>query len=263
MFKSPSDIFLSFWGINIYYYGLFIALAVIIGFLISSLVMRKYYPDLNRDNLYDLMLWVIPFGILGARIYYVLLCLGYYMKNPLEIFMIQNGGLSIHGALIGGILGGYIFLKRRRLSFFKYADILSYGLPVAQAIGRIGNFFNSEAYGKPTELPWSVFIPVEKRHLEYIDYSTYHPTFLYEGIGDIFIFLILFFLIRKIFDGKDGGVFFSYLILYSAFRLVIESVRIDSVLNIFGIPIASCVSILIICISSVFLHYKKEKKNVR
>lgn len=260
MFQSPSDVLFSFWGINIYYYGLFIALAIVAGFFVSFFVMKKYYPSLEKDTLYDLMLWIIPFGIVGARAYYVLLCLDYYMKNPFEVFMIQNGGLSIHGAVFGGILGGYIFLKKHNLSFLKYADIVSFGLPVAQAIGRIGNFFNSEAYGKPTDLPWGVFIPVEKRRFEYIDYDTYHPTFLYEGIGDVVIFLILFFIMRKLFDGRDGGIFFSYLILYSALRLVIESIRIDSVLNISGVPAASVISILIIGISAGFLYYTNRKR---
>lgn len=210
----------------------------------------------------DLLLWIIPFGIIGARAYYVLLSWNYYSQNVGEAFGIQNGGLSIHGAILGGLLGGYIFIKKNKLDFFKYADIVAYGLPLAQALGRWGNFFNSEAFGKPADAWWALYIPIEKRPLDYISYSTYHPTFLYEFFADIFIFLLLFFVVRPIFKGKDGGVFFSYLILYSSVRLITEYIRIDSVLNILTIPVASWASIFLIGISVGFLSYIKKKEGI-
>ena len=118
---------------------------------------------------------------------------------------------------------------------------------LAQAIGRWGNFFNSEAFGYPTNADWGVFIPVSKRPVEFLAYDYFHPTFLYESLLDLFIFFILLFILRRQ-AKKQGYVFFSYLVLYSAARILVESVRIDSVLNVLGVPIAVWVSIIAIFI---------------
>lgn len=165
MFRSPGEIFVQVGPVNIYYYGIFIALAIVCGFGVSFEIMKKFYSDLQKDSLIDLFLWIVPFGIIGARVYYIIVSWAYYSHHLSEILMIQNGGLSIHGAILGGILGGYLFIRKNNLDFLKYADIISYGLPVAQAVGRWGNFFNSEAYGKPADSLWAVYIPIEKRHL--------------------------------------------------------------------------------------------------
>ncbi len=260
MFASPADVLFDFGSLKVYYYGVFISLAIAASILISYLVIKKFYKELDPESIIDLSMWIVPFGVVGARLYYVLLNLNYYALNPLEIFMVQKGGLSIHGAILGGIVAGYFFVKKYKLPFLKYADIVAYGLPIAQAIGRWGNFFNSEAYGLPTNLPWAVYIPVEKRYLEYVGYSYYHPTFLYESLINILIFLILIFFARKHFVGKPGCVFFLYLILYSLARIFVESIRIDSVLMIMHISVAIWASIFIMIVSAAGLFYciKKE-----
>lgn len=258
MFTSPGEIAFNIGSFPVHYYGIIIALAILTGIFVSVFITKKYYPDINSDIIYDIYPWVIIGAILGARIYYCILSYAYYSQNPFEVFMLWQGGLSIHGAIAGGLISGIFYAKRHKLPVLKLCDIFTYGLILGQAIGRWGNFFNSEAFGRPTQNFLKLYIPVYKRPLEYMQYSYFHPTFLYESVLDVCIFLILFFVIRKIVKGKDGAVFFSYLILYSIVRIFIEQLRIDSVLNIYGIPVAQIVSALIILMSTIFLFKIKK-----
>lgn len=259
MFVSPGDIAFYVGSIPIYYYGIIMASSLALGVFVARHFTGKFYPSINPEIIYDISPHIIIGAMLGARIYYCLLSYEYYSKNLPEIIQIWHGGISIHGAIIGGLIGGIIYAKRHKLPILKLCDIFSYGLILGQALGRWGNFFNSEAFGRPTENFLKLYIPIYKRPLEYMQYDYFHPTFLYESILDVFIFIILFFVIRKIAKDTDGIVFFAYLILYSIVRLIIEQVRIDSVLNVFGVPIAQIMSIFIILISVVaIVKIKKE-----
>jgi phosphatidylglycerol:prolipoprotein diacylglycerol transferase len=250
----------NFFGLEIRYYGIVLALSMLFALLVAYVISKKYYKDTNPAILLDVFPFLIFSGVIGARLYYVILNFQYYLNNPAEILMLRNGGLSIHGALLGGLIGGVIYCKIKKIPVLKYADILSFGIVLAQALGRWGNFFNSEAFGYPTKLPL-LYIAPKFRPVEYFAYDYFHPTFLYESILDVLIFLILFFLVRKI-ARKDGTIFFSYLILYSLARFFVENLRIDSVLNIFGVPIAQVVSILIIsiCTIALFILYYDKKQ---
>lgn len=249
MFASPGEIAFSIDSFPVYYYGIIMAMAIVAGVFCAVFVTKKFYPYLNPDVIYNIAPVVIICAILGARIYYCLLNFSYYAQNPIAILEVRHGGLSIHGAILGGLIGGIIYAKKHKLPILKLCDIFAYGLILGQAIGRWGNFFNSEAFGRPTENFLKLYIPIYKRPLEYMQYNYFHPTFLYESILDVCVFLILFFLVRKFTEKMDGIVFFIYLILYSIVRIFIEQIRIDSVLNVFGIPIAQIVSGLIILIS--------------
>lgn len=251
MFTSPGDIAFHLGKISVYYYGIIIAISLFVGVFVARFITKNFYPNISPDVIYDIAPPLIICAILGARIYYCILCWNYYSKNIFEIPQLWHGGLSIHGAIIGGLIGGTIYAIRHKLPILKLCDIFSYGLILGQALGRWGNFFNSEAFGQPTDNFLKLYIPINKRPIEYMQYKFFHPTFLYESILDILVFLILFFIIRKIAKRKDGIIFFSYLILYSIVRLIIEKLRIDSVLNIYGIPIAQLVSGLIIIISTI------------
>lgn len=255
MFASPGAIAISTKYFTIYWYGIILACAFLVGqWIIISVANKEYKNEKLCDTIYELAFWALLGGIIGARLYYVLLSFSYYMQNPLEVIMLQNGGISIHGGILGGVIATYIYAKKHNIDFLKFADLYALGLPIAQAIGRWGNFFNSEAFGLPTNLPWGVFIPQGLRPYMYKSAEFFHPTFLYECIWDIFIFFILFFVIKKHFFNNKGILFFGYLILYSVGRIFIESVRIDSVLNVFGIPIAIWVSLFIIWISSCYIY---------
>ena len=260
MFTSPGEIAFSIGPVSLHYYGIIMAFSLLIGVLTAKIISANFYKDINPEIIYDISPHIIIGAILGARIYYCVLSYSYYMQNPAEIIQLWHGGLSIHGAIIGGLISGIIYAKRHKLPVLKLCDIFSYGLILGQAIGRWGNFFNSEAFGRPTENFLKLYIPIYDRPLEYMQYNYFHPTFLYESILDVCIFLILFFVIRKIAKNKDGIVFFSYLILYSVVRILIEQIRIDSVLDVFGIPIAQIVSVIIILISTIAIFFKVKSK---
>lgn len=237
------------------------ALAIACGTLVSDWLGTKYM-NLKKETIIDLAPYLIIFGLLGARLYYCLMDYGFYLKFPTEILAIRHGGISIHGAIIGGLAGLYIFSKRHKISAKILSDISSVGLVLGQAIGRWGNFFNSEAYGMPTDLPWKLYIPPQYRSIPYLDNEYFHPAFLYESILDLGIFFILFYLLKTKLYKKDGNLALIYLILYSIVRILIESIRIDSVRYIYGIPVAIVVSVCIIVLSGVlFIINNIKNKN--
>ncbi|MBR6127055.1 prolipoprotein diacylglyceryl transferase [bacterium] len=257
MFTSPSQIIFTVFGVNVYYYGVVLALAIAAGVLVSDYIGSKFF-EFKKDTFIDLAPYVIISGIIGARLYYCMMDFHFYLKFPTEILAIRHGGISIHGAILGGLLGLWIYARRHKLNFYRICDISAIGLALGQAIGRWGNFFNSEAYGTPTNLPWKLFIAPQYRQVPYADCEFYHPTFLYESILDFVIFLVLFYLVKKYSKGKEGNFALIYLILYSFARIAVETCRIDSVRYVFGVPVAIIISVGIIILSSILL-YKRNK----
>lgn len=185
MFTSPGEIAFSIGPVSLHYYGIIMAFSLLIGVLTAKIISANFYKDINPEIIYDISPHIIIGAILGARIYYCVLSYSYYMQNPAEIIQLWHGGLSIHGAIIGGLISGIIYAKRHKLPVLKLCDIFSYGLILGQAIGRWGNFFNSEAFGRPTENFLKLYIPIYDRPLEYMQYNYFHPTFLYESILDV------------------------------------------------------------------------------
>lgn len=258
MFASHSQIICTIFGVNIYFYGVILALAIVMGTFVSDYFGEKFF-GFKKETIVDLAPYLIIFGILGARLYYCLLNYNFYMRFPTEILAIRHGGISIHGAILGGLVGLTIFAKRRNLSVFKLCDTTAIGLALAQSIGRWGNFFNSEAFGTPTNLPWKLYIAPQYRPIPYSDVNYFHPTFLYESVLDLAIFGILVFILKKGWNKKEGNLALIYLILYSLVRICVESLRIDSVRDIFGVPVAIFVSICIIIIASTVLVVKNKQ----
>lgn len=209
--------------------------------------------------------WVILSGILGARLYYVLFNLGYFSENLSEILAVWKGGLAIHGALIGGAVAFFIFAWRKKLPRLMYLDIIIPGVILAQAIGRWGNFFNSEAFGRPTNLPWKLFIPEASRPDELRGSEYFHPTFLYESIWNLAGFGILVILNRYISSkpNRAGTVFFAYLIWYSIGRFFIESLRTDSLYagQLRTAQIASVLFIVMGIGGLIYTQYKSRNIN--
>jgi len=261
MFASHSQIICTIFGLHIYFYGVILAFAILTGTFISEYIGVKFF-ELKKETIIDLVPYLVLFGIIGARIYYCALNSDFYLRFPTEILAVRHGGISIHGAILGGLIGLIIFAKRHKISFFKLSDVTVLGLSAAQSIGRWGNFFNSEAFGRPTDLPWKLYIAPQYRPIPYQEYEYFHPAFLYESILDILIFAVLFFLIKYKKNGKAGNLALVYLILYSIARICVERCRIDSVLYVHGVPIAIIVSVIIIFIASILLVirniYQKE-----
>ena len=298
MLKSPGAIAFHIGPLTVYWYGIIIALAFLVGLFITLAIAKadygqklkgegaepppetpfnsqvKDYPeDKTREHIIDLSTLLLIGGIVFARLYYVIFNRNYYINHPLEIFMTWKGGLSIHGAIIGSILIIYFYTKRHKIALLKYTDLFAYGMIFAQAVGRWGNFFNSEAFGSPTDLPWKLYIPPANRPLKYMNFEYFHPAFLYESLWDIFVFIILITIVRKnkketnkrlLAKGdnqdkkekneKNGSITFFYLILYSLGRFIIEGLRVDNIYVILGLPIAQFISIILFAAGIIGLY---------
>ena len=261
MFKSPGDIAFSIYNLDIHWYGIIMSLSMLAGILIILFIRKKYFKNISIDEICDISFLLIIIGLISARLYYVILDYEYFIRNPLEIPAIWNGGISIQGALIGGVIFGLFYAKKHQLNFLRYADLFSFGIITGQIVGRWGNFFNSEAFGFPTDLPWKLYIPFASRPLEFRNYEFFHPTFLYESILNLGILAILFIVLNKYNNRKDGLIFFLYIILYSIVRIVVETIRIDSVLNIGHIHIAHITAVILIIVSAFAIFLINKSKN--
>lgn len=229
------------------------ALAAGSGFYLCLKRAKAYSVELKQAE--DLIFWLVIFGFLGARLYHVLSDVAFYWQNPLNILMVQKGGLSIYGAVLGGALS-LPFLKKYlkiNLSFSSLLDFLLPGVLLGQIIGRFGNFFNYEAFGYPTNLPWKMFVPAEFRPGGYGQFSFFHPWFLYESLGNFFILLIL---LKTTKASKSGKIAFLYLLLYNLLRFCLEFLRIDSTF-ILGLRLNAVVSGLIVILSAGALFFLK------
>lgn len=231
-FTSPGPILVELGPLTIRWYGLLIATAVLVGVSLSQYLAKRRH--INPDLLGDLAIWLVIGAIPAARLYYVLFEWSEYAQHPERIIAIWQGGIAIHGAILGGTVAALIFARLKQISFWQLADLVAPSLILGQALGRWGNFFNSEAFGSPTNLPWKLFIPPDRRPLEYANEAYFHPTFLYESLWDLMVFgllLTLFFrgLKRKP-RLKVGTLFLVYLVAYSLGRLWIEGLRTDSLM---------------------------------
>jgi phosphatidylglycerol---prolipoprotein diacylglyceryl transferase len=228
-FTSPSD-HLQIGPIAIRWYGLLIATAVVIGTVLASKLAPK--RGVKPEFMEDLVIWLAVGAIPGARAYYVAFAWHEKFQNQpwYKVFAIWEGGIAIHGAIIGGAIAAILFARRNRLSFWKLADLVMPSLILGQAIGRWGNFFNSEAFGTPTDLPWKLLIPPEHRPKEFYTNAYFHPTFLYESLWNLMVFGILMFVFNRFPKAKPGTLVTIYAIAYSSGRLWIEALRTDSLM---------------------------------
>ncbi len=188
-FTSPGPILFEISPITIRWYGLLIASAVLIGINLSQYLAKRRH--VNPDLLGDLVIWLIIGAIPSARLYYVFFEWSKYAQNPETIVRIWEGGIAIHGAIIGGTIAALIFARIKRISFWQLADLVAPALILGQAIGRWGNFFNSEAFGSPTNLPWKLYIQPQYRPSQFADVAYFHPTFLYESLWNLMVFGLL------------------------------------------------------------------------
>ncbi|MBV9454715.1 MAG: prolipoprotein diacylglyceryl transferase [Rubrobacter sp.] len=209
------------------YYGLFIALGIGVATWVTAreLVRRGYDGALALDALF----FVVPLGFIGARLYHVATDYELYAEEPFPgIFEVWNGGLGIYGAVIGGFVGGLLFAWIRGINPLVLADAVAPGLVLAQAIGRWGNYFNQELFGRPSNLPWAIEIAPQNRPAGYKETASFHPTFLYESMWDLLVALVLLLVARRFSNRlKNGDVFLLYVSLYSAGRFFVETLRID------------------------------------
>lgn len=232
-------------------YGFLIGIAVFIGWYVCKKRARQYkIPDKVFED-YFLLIPALT-ALVCARIYHVLDYWEVYRIDPVKILYIQNGGIGIWGALIGAIVGLYLYSKLRNLKFLTVLDLVAPTLALSQAIGRIGNFVNQEGFGPPTNLPWKVYIDAVNRPLNYISQSYFHPTFFYEALLDLFTFLILLSVSKRL--KRPGQVFALYLIFYAIARFIVEHWRIDTWVS-GGIKVSYLFSTLSLVIGLVMFAY--------
>ncbi len=242
---SPGSVAFTIFGIDIMWYGVLIASAMILGILISYRRAPMY--QLNPGSILDVCIWTLPIGVIGARLYYVLFNHSYYHSLS-QILNIRNGGLAIHGGLIAGLITVYILTKCRHINLPDMLDLVFPVVALAQAIGRWGNFFNEEAHGIETNLPWAVII--NGHH--------YHPTFLYESLWCLMLFFLLSYIgSRRLFAGQVACL---YGILYSFERFFVEWLRTDS-LMIGPFRQAQVLSLTVIIVCTALYIYLQKKSS--
>jgi phosphatidylglycerol:prolipoprotein diacylglycerol transferase len=254
-FTSPGPVVVQIGPLVLRWYGLLIATALLMGVTLSQAIAAK--RKLEPDAVGDAILWIVGGAIPCARLYYVLFNWSAYGGDWGQMIAIWRGGIAIHGAILGGILGGWLFSRLRRSSFWALADVIAPSLILGQAIGRWGNFFNSEAFGAPTDLPWKLYIPVDRRPPAFVNVEYFHPTFLYESLWNLAVFCGLLLLLQRDRLGpwrplKNGTLFCVYAIAYSLGRVWIEGLRLDS-LTVGGLRAAQLVSIAAISLGALGL----------
>ncbi|MGG7199624.1 prolipoprotein diacylglyceryl transferase [Clostridium butyricum] len=244
---------------EIRWYGILIVLGIFIGMFIAYYNSKKL--NLDFEKIIDGFLVAFPCAIVGARAYYVFFEFDNFKNNIWSIFNLRTGGLAIHGGLIGALIGTIIYCKFKKIEMMKYLDVVAPSLILAQAIGRWGNFMNGEAHGDVVSYEFISKFPEFIQKGMYLDGHYYNPTFLYESMWNLIIFLILMIILHKKKSNENGVVIASYAVLYSIGRLFIESLRTDS-LMIGNIRIAQFMSILGVVIGITYIIYVKSKKHL-
>jgi phosphatidylglycerol:prolipoprotein diacylglycerol transferase len=252
---------------DIYWYGLLVTLGTLVGAFVADREARRRGKD--PDHVWNALIMVMVFGLIGARLYHVVSSpadsstnLQHYLENPVEIIAFWDGGLrglGIFGAILGGTFGLWVYTRWRKLDFLEWGDICVLGLPIGQAIGRWGNYFNQELYGTPTTLPWGVPVAAEYRLPRYASEpptARFHPTFLYESLWCLLVFFVLSY-VAHYWDERlrKGDLVLLYLILYPLGRILVEFQRPDA-WTVYGLPMAQIVSLLLIFGAALLLMFR-------
>ena len=236
---SPEISYIDLGPLRLHFYALFILTGIVLAVLLSDYRLSKRGAE--KGVILDIALWAVPFGILGGRLFHVITHPRDYFyegADLLAIFYVWEGGLAIYGALILGAVGAYIGVRQAGLKFWSVADAMAPGILLAQAIGRLGNYFNQELFGQPTDLPWALEIPSSNPAYPqgFPDGITFHPTFAYEMLWSLTGVVVLLLLDRKL-NMRFGRLFGAYLVIYSIGRAWIEAIRIDPSEIVLGLRI--------------------------
>ncbi len=246
---------------HVYFYGIFIMAGVIAAAFLAQAEAKRRGKDPNF--LWDALFWVVLAGIVGARLWHIFspppsmveqgITTGWYLTHPLDMINIRNGGLGIPGAVIGGALALLVLARRRKMSFLEWADVVAPGVALAQAIGRWGNYFNQELYGKPTNLPWKIYIDPLHRVPGYENYDYFQPLFFYESLWNVFIMALLLWAARRFEKWlRPGDILMAYAILYAIGRFSLEFIRLDAS-QVGGINFNQTFMVIVIIVCGVLL----------
>ena len=245
----PDPVAFTVFGLDIMWYGICVTTGIVVGFY----VLYRMSPSrgLDKEHTIDIALWSIPMAMIGARLYYVIFEWARYKDDLIEIFNIRGGGLAIHGGIIGGFGTAIILFIKWKENVWDWLDMTILGLPIGQAIGRWGNYFNSEAHGGPTDLPWAI----------YADGEWVHPTFLYESLWCFLLFLFMMWWAKHK-PAKRGQLVCIYLVGYSVERFLVEGLRTDS-LYIGSLRQAQVISVVMFVAGIIGLIYINKKSKAQ
>ena len=264
---TPTNSAIGIGPLTVHYY----ALCIIVGVAVAIWLGNKRYRTFANDSeqsigvVADVAIYAVPAGIIGGRIYHVITSPAQYFGEngkPIDALKIYEGGLGIWGAISLGALAAWFGYRKRAKdldlpSFRLFLDALAPGILIAQAIGRIGNWFNGELFGRPFSGPWALEIPVSKRPIGYLQYESFHPTFLYEAIWCLLVAALLIWLTPKL---KAGQSFAIYVALYCVGRFAIESLRIDDANEILGLRVNLWTALIVGLIASALaLRFARQK----
>lgn len=247
---SPGTNVLELAGFMIHLYGVFVALGIGVALMLT---LRRWRKVGGRDDLvYEVLVWGVLAGLAGGRLYHLASSWSEVPDQWWGVFAVWEGGLSIWGAIAGGVGAAAIVVRRRGVSIARFFDAAAPALLVGQAIGRIGCYFNQELFGRPTELPWALEIEPRNRPDGYEEYETFHPTFLYEIVWNLTLFAALLWLERR-FRPRPGLIFGLYVAGYSLLRVFIELLRVDPSAHLFGLRLNFYVAATLFLASSTLL----------
>lgn len=250
---APDRALLVLGTFTVYWYGVCIAAAIAAALLVSQrFIRRRGY----RIDIYDAAIWIVPAALIGARLVHVFIFQwAYYADHPDEIIKIWEGGIAIQGALAGGLVALAAYARRKKILLWALMDAVSIALPLGQAIGRWGNFFNQELYGRPTNLPWGLYISEENRIFGFEAFNFFHPTFLYESLLSVALFIFLYFFFKK--TSTPGRLTGVYLIGYGVIRFVVDFARIDPMPVSMGLRYSQWLSVVLIGAGVALFFYTK------
>ena len=239
---------------QIRYYGLVLAAAIILAYVFA--LHRRIKFNIATPQAEKIIFYAIIGGFIGARLYHVFSEPMYYVSNPLEILAVWHGGLGIYGAIVGGVVGSWL-ASRTQLKLLKVLDWLVPSVLIGQMIGRLGNFFNYELFGYPTNFPWKMFVPEKFRSIEFTNSIFFHPLFLYESLASLGILGILLYFEPKF--KSSGSLFLWYVLLYNIVRFSLEFLRIDS--EFIGVFRQNALmSLLLVIGSGIIILYVRTRK---
>jgi phosphatidylglycerol:prolipoprotein diacylglycerol transferase len=263
--SAVDPVALSFGNFEIRWYGILIAVALLIGIVVSYFLAK--YRGERAEEVINFAPFSVIFGVIGARLLHVVVNWPYYSGHLSYIFAFRQGGLAIQGTMLGGVLALLVFCRIRKLNFWLWVDIVAPALVLGQAIGRWGNYFNQEAFGFPTSLSWGIYIDPINRPVDYSNADYFHPTFFYEFVANLVLcgLLLLLHRLYKRRHGKfpNGLIFVTYMGVYAVYRSIIEYYRIDSSywLGIKVVYILDAITIIAVLIMANYLvkKFRKEK----
>lgn len=248
-------------GLDIRWYGILMAAALVAGTWVAVVQARK--KGYSAELIFDYVIFAIPLGIIGARLYYVAFNWDYYSRHPEEIIAVWNGGIAIYGAIIGCILAGYLLCRWRKFPFGRLMDFIGPGAALGQAIGRWGNFVNQEAFGQIVEdpslqwFPYAVYIAYRDTGTSVVQDSWVQATFFYESVWDLGVCILLIWYAKR--ARHDGNVFAMYLAAYGLGRIWIEGLRVSTLQLWPGMPVSQFVSLLMIAGGTVYILYQRRR----